>query len=526
LDNRLKRLNTILDSVFLGMLCIYAFAGMILVPFHGDESTLIYMSRDFETIFVEGDFDALRYQPPEPPRSWNSLEQFNRIMTGSVHPLTVGLARQIAGLTVDDLNAPWDWDTGREADEYRMNVIDGALPGDRLLAVSRVPSTLMLAASIVLVFLITRSITASRPAAWAASLIYTLNPAVLVNGRRAMQEGAMLFSTLLVIWIALQITRNLRKEDFTRDKKVRWIVGLGVASGFAAACKHTSAVIIAAAFLTIFIVAILHRIGTGKIGTTEAIAENWLLFGSGLLSIAVFFVLMPIWWSWSRVAIIGGAGLLLITFSLPKGWQMWAIRGAAALMMVLTPVIQPGALANLAKPAFTIVDERDKLMDIQAGKEGGMYSFGDRVGKLLTESFFGRTEYYEAANWPDFEEIQAEIDAYQRAGLNGSAGSIAWGILLIGLLAVGSIALAQADYRGSRLLIALWYVVPAVVLLLTNKLPWQRYYIGLIAPLAVIQGLGVDWLIGQVRGWIRKRGTQRQPEPVETTETGSIYPAG
>ncbi|MBN1120601.1 MAG: phospholipid carrier-dependent glycosyltransferase [Anaerolineae bacterium] len=500
-----KRLNTILDVVFVGLLCLYAFAGTILVPFHGDESTLIYMSRDYETIFVEGDLDALRYQPPEPPRSWNSLEQFNRIMTGSVHPLTVGLARQIAGLTVDDLNAPWDWDTYRHADEYRMNVIDGALPGDRLLAVSRVPSTLMLAASIILVFLITRLITASRPAAWVASLIYTLNPAVLVNGRRAMQEGAMLFSSMLVIWIALQIIKSLRKEDFTRRKKVTWLVGLGVASGFAAACKHTSAVIIAAAFLAIFIAAILHRRDTGKIGSREAITENWLLFGAGLLSIAVFYVLMPIWWSWSRVAIIGGAGLLLITFSLPQGWPTWVARSAAIAAMVLPPIIQPGAMVKLNEPIFVMIDQRGWLMDLQAGKEGGMYSFGERVGKLLTESFFGRTEYYEAANWPDFEEIQAEIDTYQRAGLNGSAGSIAWGILLIGLLAAGSIALAQGDYRDSRLLVALWYIVPAIILLVTNNLPWQRYYIGLIAPLAVVQGLGVDWLIEQVRGRIRKR---------------------
>jgi hypothetical protein len=502
---RSKRLWSILDTVFIGLLCLYAFAGMIRVPFHGDESTLIYMSRDYETIFAEGDFDAVRFKPIGPPRYWHGLEQFNRIMTGSVEPLAIGLIRQLAGLGVDDLNSPWDWDTYRHADEYEMNVLDGALPGDRLLAVSRIPSTLGLAASIVLIFLITREISASRPAAWAASLIYTLNPAVLVNGRRAMQEGLMLFSTLLVIWIALRIIRNLRKEDFTGTKKAMWMAGLSAASGFAAVCKHNSAVIIAAVFLAIFIAAILRRRDTGKIGSREAISENWLLAGAGLLAIAVFFALMPIWWSWVRVAIIGGSGLLLMTFVLPNKWPTWAIRGAAVLAMALPPVIQPGAMASLTEPAFIIVDERGKLMDLQAGKEGGMYSFGERVNKLLSESFFGRTEYYEAINWPDFEEIQAEIDAYERAGLNGSAGSTVWGILLIGLLAAGSAALVRGDYRGSRLLIALWYVVPAIILLLTNKLPWQRYYIALIAPLAVVEGMGAAWLIEQVRGRIRKR---------------------
>ncbi len=502
---RSKRLWPILDYVFIGLLCLYAFAGMIRVPFHGDESTLIYMSRDYETIFAEGDVDAVRFLPVAPPRYWHGFEQFQRILTGSIEPLAIGLARQFTGLTVDDLNEPWDWDSYRHTDEYEMNIRDGARPGDRLLAVSRIPSTLGLAASIVLIFLITREISASRPAAWAASLIYTLNPAVLVNGRRAMQEGAMLFSTLLVIWIALRIIKNLRKEDFTNEKKIAWMAGLGVASGFAAACKHNSAVIIAAAFLAIFIAAILRRRDTGKIGTPEAIAENWLLAGAGLISIAVFFILMPIWWSWARVAIIGGAGVLLASFSLPNRWSTWVIRGAAALAMVLTPIIRPGAMASLTEPAFIIVDERGKLMDIQMGKEGSMQTTGERVGKLLAESFFGRTEYYEAINWPTFEEIQAEIEAYERAGLNGSAGSIAWGILLIGLLAAGGIAFAQGDYRGSRLLVALWYVVPAAILLLTNPLPWQRYYIALIAPLAVVEGLGVDWLIEQVRGRIGKR---------------------
>jgi len=78
---RSKRLWPILDYVFIGLLCLYAFAGMIRVPFHGDESTLIYMSRDYETIFAEGDVDAVRFLPVAPPRYWHGFEQFQRILT-------------------------------------------------------------------------------------------------------------------------------------------------------------------------------------------------------------------------------------------------------------------------------------------------------------------------------------------------------------------------------------------------------------------------------------------------------------
>jgi hypothetical protein len=37
----------------------------------------------------------------------------------------------------------------------------------------------------------------------------------------------------------------------------------------------------------------------------------------------------------------------------------------------------------------------------------------------------------------------------------------------------------------------MWLVVPAVILLMTNPLAWQRYYIILIAPWSVLAGFAV-----------------------------------
>jgi hypothetical protein len=51
----------------------------------------------------------------------------------------------------------------------------------------------------------------------------------------------------------------------------------------------------------------------------------------------------------------------------------------------------------------------------------------------------------------------------------------------------------------------MWLVVPAVILLMTNPLAWQRYYIILIAPWSVLAGFAVVPLTSSgIHGSIRK----------------------
>jgi hypothetical protein len=68
------------------------------------------------------------------------------------------------------------------------------------------------------------------------------------------------------------------------------------------------------------------------------------------------------------------------------------------------------------------------------------------------------------------------------------------GVALIALMGCGVWAMIAQWRGGETLLIILWLAVPAVVLLATNILPWQRYYITLHAQLGVIVGLGA-WQI-------------------------------
>ena len=47
------------DWLWLGLLAMYIVAGAAIVPFHGDESTLMVMGRDYHYIFVEGDLSKV-----------------------------------------------------------------------------------------------------------------------------------------------------------------------------------------------------------------------------------------------------------------------------------------------------------------------------------------------------------------------------------------------------------------------------------------------------------------------------------
>jgi hypothetical protein len=89
----IRRWLWLADAILLIVLSLYIFAGRDLVPFHGDESTLIWMSADYHYLVQEHDPApvAFRIPPSTAPAS------FNRVMTGSVDALTIGLAWDLAG---------------------------------------------------------------------------------------------------------------------------------------------------------------------------------------------------------------------------------------------------------------------------------------------------------------------------------------------------------------------------------------------------------------------------------------------
>jgi hypothetical protein len=88
------------DILWIFALMIYVLAGTRQVPFHGDESTLIMMSRDYYYQFIAGNLAQVTYHDPP----LNATEQQLRLLNGTVPKYLIGLAWHVAGFTVDDLN--------------------------------------------------------------------------------------------------------------------------------------------------------------------------------------------------------------------------------------------------------------------------------------------------------------------------------------------------------------------------------------------------------------------------------------
>ena len=222
----------LLDALLLILLAYYVLAGVKGVPFHGDESTTIWMSRDYATVILEGDLDAVTYQPP--PR--RTTEQHMRVITGNLAKIAMGMAWQSAGFDADDLNDQWVW--GLDIEWNRTN---GHMPDDHLLHVTRLSSAALLIVSIALMMATTRLVATqiyshrliAAAAGWLSAILYALNPAILMNGRRAMFEGAMLFSLALVGFVALR--------RINRRSSLKGYVLIGAAAGIALSAKHSTA---------------------------------------------------------------------------------------------------------------------------------------------------------------------------------------------------------------------------------------------------------------------------------------------
>ncbi len=486
-----KRRWLLLDILFLGILGLYVLAGRDLVPFHGDESTFIAMSRDYHYLVHQ-------HAPEKVVFRWPPVDeeaQFLRVLNGSINPLTIGLAWDLAGMTVDDLNTGWNWEIVRSPSvwQWHANVRLGHKPADDLLRVARTPSALFAALSVVMVFAIARRLTPSRPAAWTASLLYATNPAILVNGRRAMQEGAMLFTTALVILIALVVIQAQTRSPRWRTL-AGWTMALGAAGGLAVASKHTAAVVVAAAFLAVLLAPKLRRQGPPA-GIAFDRQHICLVLAAGVLVELVFMLLMPVWWFWPpMLGLIGIIAFLLTIRSTPATARTWIVRGAALLLMYGAMNALPTVWYDLIRTPIYILEGREWLVNRQVGRFGGQHTPGERLDTLVKEAFVAGAQYYEDPAWATFPAITAQIDSYQRSGLAGRGGGPVWAVVQIALLVAGLAALFDRWRDGTAVLIALWLLIAAVTLLLTNPLPWQRYYLILHAPLAVIAGLGLPRL--------------------------------
>jgi hypothetical protein len=510
-----KRIFHLLDGIFLALLVAYVFLGMTRVPFFGDESTFVRLSMDFAYIFQDHDIQKVVYRSlseseSTEPYTNEYLEQYNRLLTGAINPLTIGLAWNAAGMNRGDLNGFWQWWSPMGSNQWSFNVLNGNMPSPYLLSIARIPSTLFTAISIVVIFVVALGLSRSRPAAWIAAFLYATTPSILDNGRMAMQEGALLLFTSLVVLCALSILRLIR-EGKPRWRRIFLGYGLlGLASGLALTGKENSALIIVPAYLAVFIV--LWSAGR-ELEPREKKAARFRLFfgllGSGLLGLSVFYILMPVWWLYpfnGLILLCLSAICFRVGLTKPR-WWIWIVQTISVTMLLLITVFVPGGWSGIYQPIQIMVQARADL--IRAAERPGvtLTTFESRIGEMADQLLFAKTEY-----WAAFPESLAQIRIYKDYHLDGRRGGTVWGIVILVLVA-GGLWVTLAARRGwETLFLMLWLAVPAVILLITNSLPWQRYYIMLIAPWSVLAGFAAvpitssDFL-GSVRKFLVRRSS-------------------
>jgi 4-amino-4-deoxy-L-arabinose transferase-like glycosyltransferase len=356
----------------------------------------------------------------------------------------------------------WDWGLS-----YDDNVATGHRPVPELLTAARLSSALFFAASIGLIFALARLI-GGRGMAYIVSALYALNPALLLNGRRAMQEGSLLFFGLLTVLTAAVIAQ--RRARGQRVPPAVWL-GLTAAGALGLASKHNTAIFVAGAFAWIAL---------AEIANLRAASARRLR------------------------RLIGLSAILLL-----------CAVGTLAGFIALSPALWNDPIARLGD----LLAVRAELLDIQVGGvPTGPMPLAQRLQFLFFQPFAAPLMQYEVSAWNDAARFQAEAAAYLASPLSGLHVGVTGGVLLTAIALVGVIALLIRLIRGGPVERAhaagllIWLLV-TMAALLANPLPWQRYYLPLMPISALLAGIGVNGLGALVSKPVQK--SRRTTTPVQ-----------
>lgn len=256
-------MRRLLIPAYLLALMAYTLLGAPSVPFHGDESTLIFTTRDYFDQFVRRDLST------EDP-----MVERLRLLDGRVQKYWGGFVHHLTGGSAETLNAPWLWGA-----DYTYNLDNGHIPDERLLTTQRLAIALMLALSVPVAY----GVGAQVGGIWGGVLMAALvafSPNLLINGRRAMMEAPLLLFSLLSVLAGLRWIAAERRHWL-------WLILLGVGAGMALASKHSAVLALGPLFIGLGLAVTLQGRPRRLISLTTA----------GEIALVVFFALNPAWWS-------------------------------------------------------------------------------------------------------------------------------------------------------------------------------------------------------------------------------------
>jgi hypothetical protein len=418
-----KRIPRWADALWLALLAAYILAGAAIVPFHGDESTLIWMGRDYYHLFVDGDLPRVLY---DKHRQYDDIEEIHRLLNGTISKTVYGWAASTMGFNLEDLNNLWNWSA-----HYRGNVADARLPDAAVLLRSRQASALQLALATAAFFQFVR-LTLNRPSAYLASALFVLHPNVLINGRRAMMEGSHLLGLMLVLLAAAWLLRERKFWEY---------LVLGICAGFAISAKHHNVIAVAAVYGALALPPLWQWLHD----------KDWrrhsrrllYLLAAGLVTILSFLLLNPAWWS------------------TPLELPAVVTKMREALMR--TQVIAFGGYGSYAAQIdgffqYVFVGERQYF---EIAHWAGYTEINNQIGNYEASGLAGILLIGESRMLGMLCFVLSGIGAFLLANDRGVAPAI-------------------------RLLVLLWAGISALAALMLTPLPWARYYLPLLPALILL----------------------------------------
>ena len=436
---------------------LYALWGAHTVPFHPDESTFLFMSQDFDRLVLEGRPAAVTWRAEGQP----ALVARYRLLDAPMGRYLAGLGRALAG--EPPLAQDWNWSASWEA-----NVQAGALPSERALAAARLPTTLLTALSIWLIYGLGHRL-GGRATGLAAAVLGVAGGLLLLHGRRAMSEGPLVFFSLLTIWLLL------------RDRPKPLLVALALAA--AVASKLTALTLLPVAGLAL----LLPPAGLAAPGRGgwQAASRRLALFGVGL-ALALWALHPPLWSA--PLAGLQAMRLARQDFLAEQTAFVQSIAphvrlpglGLRGLSLLYHLYFAPLAYADVSQyaAATAAAEQRYAALPLHTGLHTGSFSFNFVGGGLLLALTLVGV-------------LQTGHDLWaQRRSLTASAGRM-----------------------RARLVLAAW-TITTVVGLLAIAVPAQRYYV----PLAPIVCLWAAYPMTTLARIIRQALQPISREPVTTRD--------
>ncbi len=425
----MRRWLPLIDLLYILALMLFVLAGVASVPFHGDEAMQIYMSRDFEAAFVDGDFAALTQGPPYFTDDDNQL----RILNGTVHRYLVGAARNLLGIGRDQLMPRPGWDWGLD---YDFNVETGHMPSEPLLLAGRYTSALLLALSVPVMFGIGWQV-GGRPTAYLAAGLFALHPVILLNGRRAVQEGAMLFFGLLSVLTGVVLAGRRAREASS------WYLWPALIASciMALVSKHSALPFVAGALGWVFVAGCVRFKPRRMLALVAALVGTIVVVGIG------FVALSPALWD-----------------------------------------DPPARISDLLRIRQELIDSQVVLFS------DGPMPVQDRIAGVFTNPFLRPPQFFEAPVWAEYQPITQQIEAYMASPLAGySSGGIV-GLVFSVVMIFGAVGLYLPRLRprpdwGPTLGLSVWTGI-TILTLLVSPLDWQRYALPLLPEAVLLAAIG------------------------------------